>query len=380
MIKILHFASVINRYDFIDTVLTELDKSNFQIRALTVTEPKNRVGAYSAAEEYESRCLQLPLERRNYPKIFSRLKAEIVEFGPDILQTHHFDETVMGAILVRMGMVRRFVIGHHYSDHIYVLNKGLKRKFFLHVEKWCNGAADRIVVPSQEVVSLLRGQGEDMKKVSQIPYGTDPTMLNAVNRVNVEAIRREFKLDEKVVALTSCRLNKEKGLDYLIKALPEILEQIPTFRLFMAGEGEKEPELRQMVSDLGLSSVVTFLGWRKDVLDWISACDFVIQPSLSESFCQVVIESLILEKPIVVTPVGVAPDAIKSGERGGILVQIGSSSDIVRAVVSLSADRKYRDRLAQKGKDFVLSNFTIHSTASKYENIYSEILQKRILN
>lgn len=372
-IKVLHFAGVINRFDFIDTVLTELDREEFEVEAVTVSEARNRIGGYSENERYRTTCLQLTSVRGNWLRCYRALAAKVKEFKPDILHTHHFDETVIGAILVRMDLVPKLVVGHHYSDHIYVLTRGVKRKFYLAIERWCNRKASRIVVPSQEVFDLLVSQGEDAAKLETIPYGTDPNQGRSVEKNKVKSLKKEFDLDEKFVVVTTCRLNPEKGLQHLLKAVPDIIKLVPNFRLLMAGDGAIAGDLKAMVKDLAIQKYVTFLGWRSDVLEWISLADCVVQPSLSESFCQVVVESLILETPIVVTPVGVAPEAIISGERGGILVPIGSHKEIAEAVVRLSADTEYRKKLGQSGRDFIISSFSLRATASKHEAVYRSI-------
>jgi glycosyltransferase involved in cell wall biosynthesis len=141
----------------------------------------------------------------------------------------------------------------------------------------------------------------------------------------------------------------------------------------MAGDGAAKDELEEMARELDIRDRVTFLGWRSDVLDWIALADCVVQPSLSESFCQVVVESMILETPIIVTPVGIAPDAIISGERGGILVPIGSDEKIAEAIIDLAANKDLRRSLGRKGHEFVVSEYSLRATASKHEAIYRSL-------
>ncbi|HMQ04640.1 MAG TPA: glycosyltransferase family 4 protein [Pyrinomonadaceae bacterium] len=378
MIRVLHFASVINRYDFIDTVLTGLDRSRFEVAALTVVPPNNRTGAYSDDERYETQCLDIPFERRNYPMIYRGLRAKIREFRPHILQAHHYDETVLAAFAAKQSGVPAFVIGHQYSDHIYVLTKGLKRKAYLFVERLCNSYADRIVVPTQEVVDLLVSQGVKPEKILKNPYGTDLGMVDDASQVEIDKIRSDFGLNEKFVALTCCRLNKEKGLDHLLQAVPAIKARHPHFKLAMVGTGAYEARLKEICTELNIDDAVVFVGWRKDSYNWYSLADVVIQPSLAESFCQVVTEALAFKKPIVVTPVGIAPEVIISGERGGYLVEIGSSRDIENAVCSLIADAGHRALLGETGFEFVSSILTVEATAERYEELYSDIIETRL--
>jgi len=374
-IKVLHFAGVINRFDFIDTVLTELDRREFEIRAITVTEPRNRIGKYSEEEVYPSICLSLPSIRGNWLKCYKALAEEIRKFKPDILHTHHFDESILGALMVKFGIVPRLVIGHHYSDHIYVLTKGLKRKIFLEIERWCNSKAARTIVPTEEVRNLLLKQGENERRVVTIPYGVDPNLKCLVSNENVERLKIKYNLKDKFVVVTSCRLNREKGLEFLLRAIPDVIRVVPNLRLMMAGDGPMMGELKDLVKILDISQYVTFLGWRADALDWMSLADCIVQPSLAESFCQVITESLILERPVIATPVGIAPEVIVSGKRGGILVPIGNHAEIAKAIVKLAENADFRKMLGKTGKEFVASAFSLREVAAKYERVYREIYQ-----
>ena len=89
MTRVLHFAGIINRHDFIDTVLTHLDRRRFDIFALTAIPPR-RVEPYGESEVYAVRCLDRPVVRGNYPALFSALVYEgsdcvsLVIITPDV--------------------------------------------------------------------------------------------------------------------------------------------------------------------------------------------------------------------------------------------------------------------------------------------------------
>ena len=154
MIRVLHFAGIINDNDFIDNVLRRLDRTRYTISTL-VGSPPRRQGQYSALEHYPMRILNMPFKRSLYPRMLKELLAEIRRFRPHILQSHHYDEALVAMVAARIASVPCFVIGRHYSDHVYALTRGMKRRFFLGLEGLCNRAAHRIVVPAEEVSRLL---------------------------------------------------------------------------------------------------------------------------------------------------------------------------------------------------------------------------------
>jgi glycosyltransferase involved in cell wall biosynthesis len=378
-LRVLHFASVINRYDIIDSVLTRLDRSRFEARALTVVPPGNRTGSYAAGEEYHTRCLHTDFKRSNYRRIFAELRKEIREFRPHILQAHHYDEAVMGALAARLEKIPAYVIGHHYSTHIHVLTRGVKRKVYLQIEKMCNDTADRVVVPTQEVVDLLVKQGNKPEKIVHIPFGVELKMVNAVNEKEIQDLREQYNLKDKYVALVCCRLNKEKGLEYLLKAVPALKNRYSQFRLIIAGTGEHESSLRTLAQELQIEDVTEFIGWRKDAMNWFALSDVVIQPSLAESFCQVLTEALAVEKPVIMTPVGAGPEVIVNGERGGHLVPIGDSAAIGTAISSFIENPETASSLAAAGKKYIAENMTFEQTTQKNEKLYLQIATEKII-
>ena len=65
------------------------------------------------------------------------------------------------------------MVGRHYSDAIYQLSRGLRRRAYLGLESLVNRRASAIVAPSAAVARVLLAQGVDPAKVEVIPYGFD---------------------------------------------------------------------------------------------------------------------------------------------------------------------------------------------------------------
>jgi glycosyltransferase involved in cell wall biosynthesis len=125
--------------------------------------------------------------------------------------------------------------------------------------------------------------------------------------------------------------------------------------------------------ELGIKDVVQFVGWRDDALDWIAAADAVVQPSFSESFCLLLMEALAFGKPVVMTPVGAAPDVIGKDERG-ILVNPGDSDAIAAALCRLAEDRDLCSRLGLSGQAYIRENLLADVMTRRYERFYETTL------
>ena len=368
--RILHFSHIINRCDIIDSVLTRLDRSRFQVSALTGM-PSRSVGAYEASEAYETRCLDFPFTRASYPRMLWALLRQIRRFRPDIVHAHHYDENVIASIAVRLAGVPCYIGTRHYSDHIYILTRGLKRAAFLKAEAFYISRANRVLVPVEsDARFLVHQQRVPREKVEVLPFGFDFGRARISSPEAPERLRKSHGLEGKYVALTCCRLNREKGLDYLIPIIPEVKARHQDFRLVMVGSGSLEEKLRREIAELGIGDVVQMVGWRDDSMDWIAAADLVIQPSRGESFCQVLLEALALKKPVVMTPVGAGPEIIGQNERGR-LVPIGDCHALMTSICELASDRMLGQKLGELGYAYIKDHFSVDVATQRHEVLYS---------
>ncbi len=247
MIRVLHFASVINGGDFIDHALTRLDRSRFEVSALTA-QAETRATSNLIQRNYPNKVLDFAFTKRNYPRMMVALLREMRRTKPQIVHAHHFDEMLVASLARLIVPVACLVLGHHYSDHIYWLTTGWKRRALLGIEAFCNRSADQIMVPSHEVMRLLVDkQAVPKEKVVVVPYGFELETLTPSSWEAPERIRAEYGLKGKYVALVCCRLNYEKGLQYLVRALPQVRDKCPTFRLVIVGRGPYESNLARDV-------------------------------------------------------------------------------------------------------------------------------------
>jgi glycosyltransferase involved in cell wall biosynthesis len=375
MIRVLHFASIINRHDFIDGCLAALDRRRFDVRAVTLVAPRH-TAPYGDGERYPTECFNLSLARRDYPRIVWKLLQAIHDFRPHILHAHHFDEAFLAALALPLAGKPAFVVGRHWTEHVYVQTQGLKRAAVLLVESFFNSRADRVVVPIQSDAELIiRRQQVPRRKVAVIPYGFDFRRCVVSSPEAPARLRREFGFERAYLALACCRLNPEKGLDSLLNALPPIVKEHPEFRLVFVGDGPSRQELEEQMRRLHLEAYVTFAGWRNDAMDWMATADVVVQPSRSESFCQVLVEALGFRKPVIMTPVGAGPDIIGANEHG-TLVPIGDSAALTAALRETLADPQRALEKAERGRALVRDQYTPQRAARLHESLYLDILDR----
>jgi glycosyltransferase involved in cell wall biosynthesis len=143
-----------------------------------------------------------------------------------------------------------------------------------------------------------------------------------------------------------------KGLEWLIRAVPQMVKRRPKLIVVLAGGGDLEEKLRQMVSDLGLGSHVRFLGIVKheDIHKWYQRAKMLVLPSLSEAKPMVILEAFAAGLPVVASDVGGIPEVVRHGWNG-LLVEPRDEEGLAHAVCSLFDDNAFLQQCSKNALD-----------------------------
>jgi glycosyltransferase involved in cell wall biosynthesis len=180
--------------------------------------------------------------------------------------------------------------------------------------------------------------------VAVIPHGVDPEFFKPLNSKAV--LRQKWGIKpEDIVVLTVCRLDKNKGVDVLIKAL-RILDSNKAsdraFKLLISGEGAERKALEELSSALGVLGNVTFLGFRdtEELLELYNLADLFALASYSEGLPKALLEAMACGCIPIVTAVGDVETVVVDGFNGYTVNPRGPEefSEKIRKWMSHSAD------------------------------------------
>jgi len=142
------------------------------------------------------------------------------------------------------------------------------------------------------------------------------------------------------------------------------------------GEAEYERQVRSLAESLGISSVVTFTGFRGDVPSVLADMDLIVHASTTgEPFGQVIIEGMAAGKPVIATNGGGVPEIVEDGKTG-ILVPMGDVQAMVEAIRRVLADPPLAEDMGARGRERVRDHFTIERKARKVEAVYQSMLSR----
>ncbi len=375
MIRVLEFANVINRYDFIDTLVHYADPEKYEMSVCVRSEEHN-IASPVYGEQTRCRLIEGTSKAGMLPSAI-KLARLLREWKIDVLHAHHYDQALIGWLATKLSPRTKLVIGRHYSDSIYRLPNALKSKCFLAAEQIVNRHASRIIVPSQMIFDILtKRQKIDPRKIDVVHYGFVPEKYDEVDPAAVAGVRGEFGMDGRFVAANFGRLHEEKGHRYLIAAAAILREKIPNLLVLCVGEGPERANIEQQIRELGLEENVKLVGWRTDAMTIMAAADVIVQSTLQEAFSQVMVEAMWMSKPLVITDVSGAPDIIRDGENG-LLVPKANAEALAGAVERLADDDTLRSRLAENGRAFVSDQLVIKKKIKDYERAFEKAVQEQ---
>ena len=165
------------------------------------------------------------------------------------------------------------------------------------------------------------------------------------------------------------RLSEQKGLTYLLDAIS--LLTIKDIRLFIVGDGELRNELENKVKELHLQDSVTFLGYRKDIVECINSFDFCVLPSVFEGFGLVAIEAFMNSKTLVATDIPGLNEVVTN--KNGILVPAKDPAALASAIDKLAMDATLRQELASQAKKDYENKFSYPLFLENYRELYREL-------
>ena len=299
-------------------------------------------------------ALTVPFERVPAPRDLDLGLARRVRGatrGADVVHTHLVHADVYGAL-----GARRLVSTKHNDDPF-------RAGAFRFVERALARRAARIIAITSALARFqVERVGLPEDKVEVIHYGLDdlPHAWGTNGPDDVPADAR--------VLLAVLRLEPQKGVDVAVRSLPAILEEHPSARLVVLGEGPQRDELEGLARSLDVP--VHLLGRVPDVAAWLRRADLLVHPARWEGFGLALLEAMLASLPIVATDVSSIPEIVVDGETGR-LVPPDDPASFAAAVNAVLADP---GGLGERGRLRAQEEFSVGRMADRTLAVYERAL------
>jgi glycosyltransferase involved in cell wall biosynthesis len=301
-------------------------------------------------------------------KLFKKERIEIVT-------SHDFFCGIFGRIAAVLARIPVNLWMVHNEDH-------WKKTHHIMVDKFLANFSD-IIITNSHYIKKRNSKIENIsiEKHFVIHNGINLKKFNKIN--NKKSIREELGLSKESPIITNIgRLVTQKGQKYLLEASVEVIKKHPKTAFLIVGDegdhrdGNVKLDLMNFIEMNKLSKNIFFLGRREDIPKILNETDLFVFPTLWEGFGLVIAEAMAMEVPVIASNIGPIPEIIKHNE-SGVLVEPKKSKELSIAILDLLQNKEKRRSIAAKGKERVFLKFSAKVMATKTENLYQELLEKK---
>jgi glycosyltransferase involved in cell wall biosynthesis len=194
-----------------------------------------------------------------------------------------------------------------------------------------------------------------------------------LDRFAVDRHGAQRELDEPHI-LSVGRLIHIKGQALLIEAIAQLSARGVAARLTLVGDGPTRAELERLTERLGVADRVTFTGavGQDHIQSIYRSADVFCLPSMAEGLPVVFMEAMALRLPVVATRIMGVPELVEDGKTG-LLVAPGRVDLLAGALERLIADPGLRSTLGRQGREKVLAEFDVDSSARRLRDIFGAV-------
>ena len=293
--------------------------------------------------------------------------ARMLRKGKNIVHVHTYRDAVT-AVMAR-------IISDNPNTKVVFTPHTLKRPTFNYVSKKVYNSIDQYVFVSQFAYDYFLSHAPRLKKslTSVIPESVLNTDTSA--QAPVPDLHKELKMTpEQSLIMFHSRLNHDKGVDVLLKAIKEIDRD--SYQLVLLGEGQAKAvqRIKSFIIENKLVHNVHLLGFQRNMHGFLWQCDFGVQPSTIVEMQGISnLEYMKQGKPIITTNNGAQPEYVRDMENG-LLVKPNNVEQLAEAIKTLVNDRELTHRMGRQAKRDFDTHLNYDTFYEKITSLYSQLL------
>lgn len=252
-----------------------------------------------------------------------QLENLILEFRPDIIHTHANINLSYQLLKVKRSMMSTPFVSSAYSMPSFILNYSSLGE---RIETWLQNLIwkyliynlnqyDHVIFSNGTLQRMYRERGL-LAPSSVISNGVNTNRYHPADG-KVEAIELKYSLPPSPRLLHVSRLARDKQIDLLIKAMPELYARSGA-HLILVGRGDDRLRLKSMVNDMHLAHCVHMLGYipEEDLPAIYQACDLFVLVALCETQSLPALQALVTGLPLILAEAGCLPELVEEGVNG----------------------------------------------------------------
>ena len=311
------------------------------------------------------------------PLLYRRVLAEVKRIGPDVVhaQGHFFIGRAVIRAAKELGIP--VVATNHFMPDNLTFYLGLPAGMEKRVTDlaWRDFAgvfnrADIVTAPTPFAANLAEEKGV-RGPVLPVSCGMDLSRFSPEN--DGDAFRQRYAIPERLTFTYVGRLDAEKRVDELIRALPLVRESVDA-QLVVVGNGHEKAGLMQLAEERGVGEYVIFAGFVPDeeLPGAYAATDVFCNAGVAELQSIVTLEAMATGKPVIGANARALPHLVHDGENGH-LFEPGDVDALASRLTELLSDGCKRAKMGEESLKIV-GRHDIEKTLLTFEELYEMVL------
>ena len=327
-----------------------------------------------------SACAAIGAMYSPLPLLDSRVGREVIARLSALIAVHRFDLIHAHGTRAAWFITRCLPAGSAtpliYSDHVFGFEarRGAARLPWLAMEAYLCRRATYVTAPCERdshFAERVRRRTSPAVRIRH--YGVDARAVLAQAQMPdaaALALAQRFPPHAPLIGSVG-RLIPQKGLRYLVEAAPDILRARPDAHFLIVGDGPEREPLQARSKALGVGTRFHFVGALAHPWALLARCDVIALPSLWEGMPLTLLEALALGLPVVMTPVGIAPEALRP-HFSACLAPRRDKRALARAILRALDDDMLRERFEREGPR-IAARYDIRETRRAFVALYDDI-------
>ena len=309
---------------------------------------------------------------RNFARRLLRFRAHLREREIDVVQTHDFYTNIFGMTGAALARVPARLASKRETH-------GMRTRAQKMVERQAYRLAHKVVVNSEAVANHLKAGGVAASKIVTVYNGLDAARVAVAEGLSRDERLAALKLPNdaprRFVTIVANLEHDVKDHPTFLRAAKRVSESVADAAFVLAGEGRLAPDLRRQAEELGIGRETFFTGRCTHVAELLSISDVCVLSSKAEGFSNSILEYMAAGRPVVVTDVGGAREAVTEGETG-YLVAAGDDETMAARIVSLLKEPERARAMGERGRQTIERKFSCEAQLKNTLDLYHDLLSR----
>lgn len=342
----------------------QLDRSRFQPTVYSLA-PRPAPPADLLVRRLEETRIPVDfLGLRSRWRFFSavkRLRRSFAAAPPDLVQSFLFHANVVGTLAARRAGVPRVCTGLRVAEQ-QEWRWWMLREIDRHVK--CRVCVSQAVAEAAD----SRG-GWPAERTVVIPNGVET--VDAAELAPTDLNQFGFPGEKRAITFVG-RLDRQKGVDWLLRLLPDVMASLSHHDLLIVGTGPHRARLERLAKSLGIRGRVHFAGWCENVAGVLRASELFVLPSRWEGMPNALLEAMAAGLPAVATDVEGVTELLGAAAHEQV-VAANDSAGFQENLVRLCSDPAVAARLGAENQRIARQSFSLERMVERYQDLYESL-------